>query len=712
MSRNSKSRIIAFTVALACTAVALLSANAKETKTGTGQYSASRSVNRSQAETLGSAADPVRVELSDTGALGVFLDEYSPPEQFYGGYDNGTIWFAGGQTYATKYLSGSGIDIDPDEEGSLGTGTLTRSGNTASVVWNKNGLEITHSVTYSPGSRAIQQSWSLTNNTGAPLTGVKMISGGDTYFAGDDRGYAGYDSTTGTVYVMRDNTSGMMAYTSVNRPADRYFAGYYGTGANHAMAGDLPNTADASQRDQSFYLQWNKGTVNNGETVIIEAQQSYAASGAVMIAPPPAQTVLAGETPRANFLVTNATGSPVQVDFTAASSRGYTTSIVDTAGQPLASLTLQPLGSATIGVTTAIPTNAAQGQDEVTLSAAYTVGSPETVSAGALLNIVASGVHINAPAGQDVSAGGSVTYEFEVLNAYAELPSLSLGYSAATSLGYSAILETPETETLNKSQRSTVRVRVEVPSGAASGEDTLTLKANFLDVAGQPQSASGSVTTAVSGYVSGGGSSGGSDRDGGTIVYLNPRLREGGSDSATPVYMDGILWIEKKDVPGITREDDYRSRNARSMGIRATAAAIMEAGKPHIHNTLSGSDVVVQVTIPDPSKVKADTLLSGSVKGTKVERTRARFEKWFSNRFAVVSLEQQGDWGLTVRIAAKVDLKGLDTESLVFYAFDRKTNTYTRIEKPAYSIDANGYLCFHTALGGDIVITDKVLDKK
>ena len=75
-------------------------------------------------------------------------------------------------------------------------------------------------------------------------------------------------------------------------------------------------------------------------------------------------------------------------------------------------------------------------------------------------------------------------------------------------------------------------------------------------------------------------------------------------------------------------------------------------------------------------------------------------------------MDQAEPWGQPVEIAAKVDLTGMDTKNLYFYSYDKKTNTYRRIEKPAYWIDKNGYLRFTTELAGDIIITEGALERK
>ena len=102
--------------------------------------------------------------------------------------------------------------------------------------------------------------------------------------------------------------------------------------------------------------------------------------------------------------------------------------------------------------------------------------------------------------------------------------------------------------------------------------------------------------------------------------------------------------------------------------------------------------------------------LAVHVDGAQPAPVATLFGRFFTNNIVVVSFEHQGAFGTYIRIAARVDLTNLNTESLVFYAYNRETNTYRLIEAPNYRIDAHGYLHFSTPFGGDIIITDRPLE--
>ncbi len=117
----------------------------------------------------------------------------------------------------------------------------------------------------------------------------------------------------------------------------------------------------------------------------------------------------------------------------------------------------------------------------------------------------------------------------------------------------------------------------------------------------------------------------------------------------------------------------------------------------------------------DPSALSgaADGLRLGVfTRSERTAQTAAVFGKYFNNKIRVVSCEQQGSFGASLQIAAKVDLSGMDLNSLVFYSYDKASNSYVRIMSPAYFVDANGYLPFYTGRGGDIVVSERPLEMK
>lgn len=88
------------------------------------------------------------------------------------------------------------------------------------------------------------------------------------------------------------------------------------------------------------------------------------------------------------------------------------------------------------------------------------------------------------------------------------------------------------------------------------------------------------------------------------------------------------------------------------------------------------------------------------------------FTTHFTNRVKAVEFEQTGTFGMTVDVAVKLDLTGLNTKTLRFYGYSAATNGYVLLPTPAYFIDTKGYLHFSTTLGDAVVIADQALMSK
>jgi uncharacterized repeat protein (TIGR02543 family) len=186
---------------------------------------------------------------------------------------------------------------------------------------------------------------------------------------------------------------------------------------------------------------------------------------------------------------------------------------------------------------------------------------------------------------------------------------------------------------------------------------------------------------------------GGSDRD------SDSGGSSGGSGGSTGTTTPPTTWI------GTPNANGRPSRSEGKAGVRGSDWAKL-GDTAYQHDTMDGNSVQVRITIDDPNAFKSDTMLSAYVKGADVDRVNNVFNTWFDNTVQSIHFDQQTDWDAPVRVAAKVDLTDMDTDNLVFYAYDREANRYKRIENPEYRIDANGYLWFTTPYAGSIVISD------
>jgi len=218
-----------------------------------------------------------------------------------------------------------------------------------------------------------------------------------------------------------------------------------------------------------------------------------------------------------------------------------------------------------------------------------------------------------------------------------------------------------------------------------------------------------------SGGWTGGTTTGGSDRDSdrngggggirGAITSLfTPRVSQEMWKTAQMAasLMQGAVANDQN----FTRSNhDYR------FGVRAAAWDNLD-GMRFDHDTTDARGVQVRVTIQNPGEISQDKLVSAWVSGNDVNSTRGIFERWFSNPVQAVHFDHGAEWGQTVRVAARVDLTGKDTDNLYFYNFDREANTFRLIANPNDRVDANGFLWFDKDMGGSIIISDGPLARR
>jgi len=165
-------------------------------------------------------------------------------------------------------------------------------------------------------------------------------------------------------------------------------------------------------------------------------------------------------------------------------------------------------------------------------------------------------------------------------------------------------------------------------------------------------------------------------------------------------------WLYASDVTALPRAEDGTQRSAHGgrLGVRGTAWPSF--GFAYTHDTTDARGVQVRVSINDPRAMSGDTLMSAWVTGNDVNRVQSLFERFFSNDLRIVHFDHSGEWGQTVRVAARVDLNGMDADNLYFYSYDSTANTFRLIAEPNYRVDSNGFLWFNTDRGGAVVVSD------
>ena len=187
--------------------------------------------------------------------------------------------------------------------------------------------------------------------------------------------------------------------------------------------------------------------------------------------------------------------------------------------------------------------------------------------------------------------------------------------------------------------------------------------------------------------------------------------------SANKPTAPSLSWLEPNSAQGLSANEQnhqnlfLRTSSSGKYGVRKSSFAAF-GGLRFEHDTVVNNAVQVRLYINQPENITKDTFVSGYVSGTEVERTQKMYEKWFANQLGIIHFDQQEDWGITVSVAAKIDLSDADTQNLCFYSYNRATNSYQRIAAPAYWIDENGYLRFTTPYAGDIIISERPLERR
>jgi hypothetical protein len=193
-----------------------------------------------------------------------------------------------------------------------------------------------------------------------------------------------------------------------------------------------------------------------------------------------------------------------------------------------------------------------------------------------------------------------------------------------------------------------------------------------------------------------------------------PSYSRGSDTYIEPVADDWLDPDEARPLSASSKRQklDYaRTNRTNRYGVRGKSWAELK-GLKFYHDSIANNAVQVRTYFDNPSLFTKDVRVSAYVAGAEVTRVRGKFEKWFANEIRVIHFDNPDKWESAIRVAAKLDLAGMNTAKLALYAYSTKTNSYRRIATPEYRIDANGYLHFKTELAGEIIISEGELVKK
>jgi len=157
-------------------------------------------------------------------------------------------------------------------------------------------------------------------------------------------------------------------------------------------------------------------------------------------------------------------------------------------------------------------------------------------------------------------------------------------------------------------------------------------------------------------------------------------------------------------------------KDIKSISPDAFAAVVKASALPVTFraDTMSGKTIAGRITVYPTSKttLKGDLGLGVFTDEANTKTTKAFFSKWYKNNIAVISLGNKADFGMSVTIAAKVNINSFKSKDIRVYAYDKSKNSFKEVKNSGVNVDKNGYVNFKTTFGGDIIISDGPLVRK
>lgn len=251
--------------------------------------------------------DPLIIAVGSKGGIALWACQPDGiKSQYYGVSDWGSVvWFGSGEgaeSYGSPYFSWEYTWVRDAGATVFGEGSPQVESFQDGVTTVKTELllgdraVLTRKIIYAEGDYGFRTRLELKNVSGEEIEDVRVINGGDTYFGFDDWSRSWYDEGRKLVYINNDEflNSGIMIYQGAEvTPADHYAGVFYADGWEMAaLAGVLTDSATPDYVDMSTYLEWDRGSLAPGATMIVEAvQQVSDPTPIAVIAPADAVTV-------------------------------------------------------------------------------------------------------------------------------------------------------------------------------------------------------------------------------------------------------------------------------------------------------------------------------------------------------------------------------------------------------------------------------------
>lgn len=429
-------------------------------------------------------ANPQRYNANGDCSLTPGSDGSCWTREYFAGDGNGLVFYANGQVMFWGGNNGANFGTKSgDVNITVSNSYLSHGAEVIERTWTgtgpASGIVLQEAFTLPEGSAEYFRSVTIRNNTGAPLTDARLIVGGDTYFAGDDRGYTGLVDSTSMVYVYKDNVHGAMFFSgSDGTPADKYYAGSYSTGyrlaKNDAML-DNSISGSITRVDTSYYLQWGDGSVDlaAGQTRTISMSETItdATSSNIQIVAPAISAVSSDSTANLTFRILSLSTDAMNLDsIDIESESGWTATVTPT------SSTMQFGDVLEAEVSLQVPAGVeANSIEELTLSVSFIDGT-ESASTKVIVDPIAPTITEVNPSMGTTGGGYEVTI---VGTGFSEMNEAFFGNNAAA---IRSVTPTQMTVVVPAGAEGLVDVRVTNPftSPAISDDAFEYIQANWV----------------------------------------------------------------------------------------------------------------------------------------------------------------------------------------------------------------------------------------
>lgn len=260
------------------------------------------------------SAGNLSVTVQDDGRMNVErYDGTNWESQIFGGSSKGSHLRINGSKCRLGYFSGTSATLVSN----------TQSGNTITTIWScLDNSQVKQETTYIDGNAYIGLKWTITNTSAETLSDLRFFHGEDTYLRGSDSGSGLWESASHSVGVTKQvpPSSGnwqKLTLQGITEPYGYDSQSYYQVYMN-IDSGALSNTLDTNEgTDNGYALEWRTETLDSSSSWIIRAYEKFGdvSAGGLLVSPPIAAEVGAGDSVDITYVVTNNTVSSEDANF-------------------------------------------------------------------------------------------------------------------------------------------------------------------------------------------------------------------------------------------------------------------------------------------------------------------------------------------------------------------------------------------------------------